>query len=39
MVRTLSHDATAEDMGALLEDIEGKFNDRMKFNKEKEELK
>jgi hypothetical protein len=39
MVRTLSEDATAEDMAALLEDIEIKFNEKAAFIKEKEELK
>lgn len=33
MVRTLSQDATAEDMAALLEDIEGKMKDKEAFLK------
>jgi hypothetical protein len=39
MVRTLAEDATAEDMAALLEDIEIKLNDKAAFIREKEELK
>ena len=31
MVRTLSPDATADDMAALLEDIEGKLKDKEEF--------
>jgi hypothetical protein len=33
MVRTLPEDATAEDMGALLEDIEGKLQEKEMFIK------
>ena len=33
MVRTLHEDATAEDMGALLEDIEGKLQEKEIFIK------
>lgn len=39
MTRTLSEDATAEDMAALLEDIESKFKEKTAFLLEKEELK
>jgi hypothetical protein len=33
MVRTLPEDATAEDMAAFLEDIEGKLQDKEILNK------
>jgi hypothetical protein len=39
MVRTLPTDATAEDMGALLEDIEKEIQGRIVINKLREELK
>jgi hypothetical protein len=39
MVRSLSDDATVEDMTSLLEDIEIKLKEKDIFNKEKEELK
>lgn len=39
MVRTLPSNATAEDMVALLEEIEIKLKEKEMFNKEKEELK
>jgi len=39
MVRTLPIDANAEDMAALLEDIEKEFDSRAALNKQKEELK
>ena len=39
MTKTLSEDATAEDMVALLEDIENKFEENTAFLLEKEELK
>jgi hypothetical protein len=38
MVRTLPSGATAEDMAALLEDVEKEMLDRDVFNKHKEEL-
>jgi hypothetical protein len=39
MVKTLPKDATAEDMTALLEDIDIKLNEKAAFIREKEELK
>jgi hypothetical protein len=39
MVRTLPENATAEDIAALLEDIEIKVKEKAAFNREKEELK
>ena len=39
MVRTLPTDANAEDMAALLEDIEKELDSRAALNKQKEELK
>jgi hypothetical protein len=39
MVRTLSEDATTEDMVALLEDIDIKLNEKAAFIEEKKELK
>jgi len=39
MVRSLSYDASVEDMAALLEDIEAELVLKHKFKLEKEELK
>jgi hypothetical protein len=39
MVRTLPEDASAEDMAALLEDIEKEIQGKIVFNKQKEEFK
>jgi hypothetical protein len=39
MVRTLTKDATAEDMAALLEDIDKELLERTSLNKQSEELK
>jgi hypothetical protein len=39
MVRTLPFENTADDMAALLEDIENKFKEKNAFILEKEELR